>query len=228
MRRRTTLLVLLAAAVTAASAVLPGMATRPVAMTPAAMATAAGSATQPVETDVATAVFASGCFWCTQYDFDRLDGVVETTTGYIGGWSKRPTYYQVATGRTGHVEALQVKYDPARISYGRLLDYYWRHVDPLDGGGQFCDRGNEYRPVIFTTTDAQMKEAEASKAALEASKRFNRPVKVSIEKAGEFWPAEPEHQKYYQRSPWRYMFYRLGCGRDARLEALWGKDTATN
>lgn len=224
MRRRGALLVLMLAAVAAAAgSLVPGMSSRPAAMTQAA-----GPAFPPGEPDVATAVFASGCFWCTQFDFDKLDGVVETTTGYIGGWSKRPTYYQVATGRTGHVEALQVKFDPGKLSYGKLLDYYWRHVDPLDGGGQFCDRGNEYRPVIFTTTEAQATEAEASKVALEASKRFPRPIKVAVEKAGEFWPAEPEHQKFYQRNPLRYMFYRLGCGRDARLQALWGKEAATN
>ena len=158
MRRHGALLVLMLAAVAAAAgSLVPGMSSRPAAMTQAA-----GPAFPPEEPDVAKAVFASGCFWCTQFDFDKLDGVVETTTGYIGGWSKRPTYYQVATGRTGHVEALQVKYDPGKLSFGRLLDYYWRHVDPLDGGGQFCDRGNEYRPVIFTTTESQAREAEAS------------------------------------------------------------------
>lgn len=175
-----------------------------------------------------TATFASGCFWCTQYDFDQLPGVISTTTGYIGGWTKHPTYYQVASGRTGHVEAVQVKFDPAKLSYGKLLDYYWRHADVLDGGGQFCDRGNEYRPVIFTYTKEQEQEAKASKAALEASRRFPRPIAVTIQPASEFTPAEPVHQRYYQHHQWRYVFYRLGCGRDARLEALWGKQTATN
>lgn len=227
MRRRTLLLVPMLVALAAVGAFLPGFSSRSAAMTPAA----AGAPT-PVspeeDAELATAAFASGCFWCTQFDFDKLDGVVETTTGYTGGWSQRPSYYQVATGRTGHVEALRVKYDPKRISYGKLLAYYWRHVDPLDGGGQFCDRGNEYRPVIFAFTDEQRREAEASKAALEASKRFSRPIKVTVETAGAFWPAEPEHQKYYQQRPWRYMFYRAGCGRDARLESLWGREAAIN
>lgn len=180
----------------------------------------------PEEPELATAAFASGCFWCTQYDFDQLPGVVSTTTGYTGGWTRRPTYYQVATGRTGHVEALRVQYDPKKISYGKLLDYYWRHVDPLDGNGQFCDRGNEYRPVIFAYSEEQAKEAEASKKALEASQRFPRPIAVTIAPAGEFWPAEPEHQNYYKTHQWRYFFFRIGCGRDARLEALWGKPAA--
>lgn len=179
----------------------------------------------PAEPDLATATFASGCFWCTQFDFDHLPGVVSTTTGYIGGRTERPSYYEVASGRTGHVEALQVKYDPAKLSYTKLLDYYWHHVDPLDGNGQFCDRGEEYRPVIFTHSGEQEKQATESRAALEASKRFSRPIAVAIAPAGRFWPAEAVHQKFYKTHQWRYSFYRIGCGRDARLEALWGKES---
>lgn len=224
MRLRTPVVMLMFAAF-AAGSLLAGGAAR----SQSAPSTSAGEPAR-AEADLATATFASGCFWCTQFDFDQVPGVVATTTGYIGGWAKRPSYYQVASGRTGHVEALQVKYDPAKVSYGKLLDYYWHHVDPIDGGGQFCDRGNEYRPVIFTYTEAQAKEAAASKAALEASRRFPRPIAVTIAPAGEFWPAEPEHQKYYQTHPWRYRFYRIGCGRDARIEALWGRPqpAATN
>lgn len=169
------------------------------------------------------ATFASGCFWCTESDFDKVKGVVETTSGYMGGTTPDPTYEQVSTGTTGHAEVLQLKYDPREVTYEELLDVYWRNVDPLDGGGQFCDRGSQYRPAIFYHTEEQKRLAETSKTTLEASGRFDQPIAVEITTASTFTPAEDYHQDFYLRNPVRYTFYRIGCGRDARLEALWGK-----
>lgn len=169
------------------------------------------------------ATFGSGCFWCTEADFDKVEGVVETISGYMGGTTPNPTYEQVSSGTTGHAEVLQLKYDPARVTYEQLLDVYWRNVDPLDSGGQFCDRGSQYRPVIFYHNEEQKRLAEASKAALEASGRFKQPIVVEIAPASTFTPAEDYHQDFHLRNPLRYMVYRIGCGRDARLEALWGK-----
>lgn len=169
------------------------------------------------------ATFASGCFWCTESDFDKVKGVVETTSGYMGGTTPDPTYEQVSTGTTGHAEVLQLKYDPREVTYEELLDVYWRNVDPLDGGGQFCDRGSQYRPAIFYHTEEQKRLAETSKTTLEESGRFDQPIAVEITTASTFTPAEDYHQDFYLRNPARYTFYRIGCGRDARLEALWGK-----
>lgn len=169
------------------------------------------------------ATFASGCFWCTESDFDKVKGVVETTSGYMGGTTPNPTYEQVSSGGTGHAEVLQLKYDPGQVTYKELLDVYWRNVDPLDGGGQFCDRGDQYRPAIFYHTEEQKRLAEESKAALAKSGRFKQPIVVEITAASTFTPAEDYHQNYYQRNPIQYFIYRHGCGRDARLEALWGK-----
>jgi len=177
-----------------------------------------------------TATFASGCFWCTESDFDKVDGVKETISGFMGGKTKSPTYEQVSMGNTGHAESLQLKYDPKVVSYAKLLDYYWHHTDVLDGGGQFCDRGSQYRPVIFVATPEQRKAAEASKAALEKSGRFDQPIAVEIADAGPFTPAEDYHQNYYKTHPVRYGYYRHACGRDARIKQLWGDeaDTATH
>lgn len=169
------------------------------------------------------ATFASGCFWCTESDFDKVKGVVETTSGYMGGTTPDPTYEQVSTGTTGHAEVLQLKYDPREVTYEELLDVYWHNVDPLDGGGQFCDRGSQYRPAIFYHTEEQKRLAETSKTTLEESGRFDQPIAVEITTASTFTPAEDYHQDFYLRNPVRYTFYRIGCGRDARLEALWGK-----
>jgi len=169
------------------------------------------------------ATFGSGCFWCTEADFDKVEGVVETISGYMGGTTPNPTYEQVSSGTTGHAEVLQLKYDPERVTYEQLLEVYWRNVDPLDSGGQFCDRGSQYRPVIFYHNEEQKRLAEASKAALEASGRFKQPIVVEIAPASTFTPAEDYHQDFHLRNPLRYMVYRIGCGRDARLEALWGK-----
>ena len=171
----------------------------------------------------ATATFAGGCFWCMEPPFDELDGVVSTTSGYTGGHKANPTYEEVTAGGTGHFEAVQVVYDPAKISYERLLKVYWRNVDPTDAGGQFCDRGDSYRTAIFYHGDRQKRAAEQSKAALDRSKPFEQPIVTPIVAAAEFYPAEEYHQDYYRKNPLRYKFYRYSCGRDQRLEALWGK-----
>ena len=168
---------------------------------------------------MAHAVFAAGCFWCVESDFDRVPGVIETTSGYTGGKLDNPTY----ENHTGHVEAVQVTYDPAKVTYKQLLDYYWHHVDLMDGEGQFCDRGPSYRPAIFVGNDADAALAKASKSELERSGRF-RQIAVQIEAAGKFFPAEDYHQDYYTKNPLRYRYYRAGCGRDARLEQIWGAD----
>jgi peptide-methionine (S)-S-oxide reductase len=175
------------------------------------------------EQGLAEATFAGGCFWCMEPPFDKLDGVVSTTSGYTGGHVKNPSYEQVSAGGTGHAEAVQVVYDPAKVSYQKLLDVFWHNVDPLDATGQFCDKGSQYRSIIFYHNDEQRRLAEASKAALEASGRFGQPVVTEIVPATAFYPAEDYHQDYYQKNPIRYRFYRYGCGRDKRLEALWGE-----
>ncbi len=176
------------------------------------------------EAKTATATFAAGCFWCVQRDFDSVDGVVKTTAGYTGGTTANPTYDEVAFGGTGHTEAVEVVFDPKRVSYKKLVDFFWRHVDLVDGDGQFCDRGDQYRPAIFTHSPEQQMIAEESKAALEKSKRFDEPVAVEITPATLFTPAEIEHQSYYRKNPLTYRFYRWGCGRDARLRQLWGAE----
>ena len=175
---------------------------------------------QPAST--ATAVFAGGCFWCMEKPFDQLDGVLDTTSGYTGGNVDSPTYKQVSSGVTGHAEALRVTYDPAKISYETLLDVFWRNVDQLDAGGQFCDRGSQYRSAIFVADAAQREAAEASKKVIEA--RLGKPVATGIEAASTFWPAEDYHQDYYRKNPIRYAYYRTGCGRDRRLEQVWGAE----
>ena len=169
------------------------------------------------------ATFAAGCFWCVESDFDKVDGVVETISGYTGGHTSNPTYDLVGEGGTGHTEALRVTYDPAKVTYAILLDHYWRHVDFLDGDGQFCDRGDQYRPAIFTHTGEQKRLAEESKAALSKSHDFGRPIAVEIAPAGTFTPAEEYHQDYYQKNPVKYRYYRTGCGRDRRVGALWAQ-----
>jgi len=169
---------------------------------------------------LAVATFAAGCFWCTESDFDKVTGVVSTTSGYTGGRKANPTYYEVGSGRTGHAEAVRVVFDPKKVSYQHLLDVYWRNVDPVDARGQFCDKGSQYRPEIFVHDAEQKKLALASKAAVE--KKLKRPVVVKVTPASTFYVAEDYHQNYYQKNPVRYKFYRYNCGRDARLEALWG------
>jgi len=178
-----------------------------------------GAATA-AETEIAT--FAGGCFWCMEHPFDELPGVISTTSGYTGGHQKHPTYQQVSAGTTGHTEAMQVVFDPKRISYEELLHVYWRNTDPTTANRQFCDVGTQYRPAIFYHSEAQKQAAEASKKALIQDKPFNGDIVTEITRASEFWPAEEYHQNYYLKNPIRYKFYRYNCGRDQRLKQLWG------
>lgn len=174
--------------------------------------------------DSATATFAGGCFWCMEGPFDELDGVLSTTSGYTGGHTANPTYDRVSAGGTGHAEAVEVVYDPTRISYQELLTVYWRNVDPTTPNAQFCDHGDQYRPAIFYHNDAQRRWAEASKEEIDRTKTFSAPIVTEITQATEFYPAEEYHQDFYRKNPIRYKFYRLTCGRDARLTELWGSD----
>ena len=180
----------------------------------------AASAQTPAKPAVAT--FAGGCFWCVEEAFDPVPGVVSTTSGYMGGKKRHPTYEEVSAGVTGHTEVVQVAYDPAKVSYDKLLEVFWRNIDPTVKDRQFCDGGSQYRSEIFVHDDAQRKAAEASKSALEKNKPFKEPIVTPITTAGEFWPAEEYHQNYYQRNPVRYKYYKTGCGREARLKQLWG------
>ena len=174
----------------------------------------------PVAT--AKATFAGGCFWCVEADFDKVPGVISTTSGYIGGKVANPTYQQVSAKTTGHAEAVEIVFDPKRVSYEKLLDHYWRTIDPTTKDRQFCDVGSPYRTAIFTHDAAQLAAAKASLAALEKSKPFKEPVVTELVPATAFYPAEAYHQDYYIKNPLRYKYYRTGCGRDARLVQLWG------
>ncbi len=174
-----------------------------------------------VESGLAKATFAGGCFWCMEPPFDELDGVVSTTSGYAGGEEDSPTYQQVSAGRTGHAEVVQVLFDPSKVSYEELLEVFWRNIDPTVRDRQFCDRGRQYRTAIFFHDDAQRAAAEASLAALEASGRFDR-IWTEIAALEAFYPAEEYHQDFYKKNPAHYYRYRDGCGRDRRLEQLWG------
>jgi len=173
--------------------------------------------------DSAVAVFAGGCFWCTEADFDKLPGVLETTSGYIGGSIENPTYEEVSSGRTGHIEAVQVRFDPRQTSYAKLLEAFWPTIDPVNGNGQFCDNGPQYRSAIFYQDAEQQRLAEASKSVLAASGRLAQPIATEILAATPFYPAEDYHQDYHTKNPLRYSYYRHGCGRDQRLKELWGK-----
>lgn len=175
-----------------------------------------GAAAQSTE----TATFAGGCFWCMEKPFDDLDGVISTTSGYAGGDVANPTYEEVTSGRTGHAEVVQVEYEPDTVDYETLLYVYWRNVDPFDGGGQFCDRGQSYRPAIFYNTEEQRRLAQASKTKVE--ELLGRNVAVEIEPLQAFYAAEDYHQNYYKKNPLRYRFYRTSCGRDRRLKNVWG------
>ena len=168
------------------------------------------------------ATFAAGCFWCTEEAFDKVPGVLSTTSGYMGGKKKNPTYNEVSTGGTGHTEVVQVEYDPAKVSYEKLLETFWLNHDPTARDRQFCDAGSQYRPEIFYYTDEQKRLAEASKAKWEKEKPFRQPIVTPITQAGEFWPAEDYHQDYYKKNPTQYRFYVTGCGRYSRLDSLWG------
>ncbi len=170
----------------------------------------------------ASAVFAGGCFWCMEGPYDRLDGVISTTSGYIGGSLPNPTYKQVSAGGTGHAEAVRVVYDPTKIEYATLVDVFWHNVDPTQVDGQFCDHGNQYRTAIFYADDEQKKVAEESLAMLETTKPFKGEIVTEIVPASTFYPAEDYHQDYYINNPLRYKYYRWACGRDQRLSELWG------
>ncbi|MFI8479540.1 peptide-methionine (S)-S-oxide reductase MsrA [Pseudomonas sp. NPDC078700] len=168
------------------------------------------------------AVFAGGCFWCTESDFDKVPGVLSTTSGYIGGTVKNPTYEQVSSGKTGHLEAVLVSYDPSKTNYAKLLEAYWPTIDPLTANAQFCDHGTQYRSAIFYSDDAEKAAAEASKAALQNSGRLKGKIVTEILAGSTFYPAEQYHQDYYLKNPLRYKYYRTACGRDSRLEDVWG------
>ena len=169
-----------------------------------------------------TATFAAGCFWCMEHPFDELPGVISTTSGYTGGFKDQPTYKEVSAGATGHTEAIQIVFDPVLVSYEKLLEVYWRNSDPTTANRQFCDVGSQYRPGIFYHSAAQQQAAEASKVAVQQNKKFRGDVVTEISKATTFWPAEEYHQDYYLKNPVRYKFYRYNCGRDQRLQQLWG------
>ena len=173
-------------------------------------------------TNRATAVFAGGCFWCEETAFEGVPGVLAVTSGYTGGHLANPTYEQVSAGGTGHAESVEVAYDPRKISYEKLLDIFWHNVDPLQRDAQFCDHGTQYRSAIFYRDESQRAAAEASKAKLEEEARFKGKIVTGIVPASTFYRAEEYHQDFYRKNPVRYYSYRAGCGRDARLKALWG------
>ena len=185
------------------------------------LALAAGSAF--AQGPSAKATFAGGCFWCVEADFDKVPGVLSTTSGYIGGTVANPTYEQVSKKTTGHAEAVEIVFDPSKVSYAQLLEKFWRTIDPTTKDRQFCDAGSPYRTAIFTHDATQAAAAQASLVALQKSKPFKEPIVTQIVAAGPFYLAEDYHQDYYKKNPVRYLYYRSSCGRDARLEQLWGK-----
>jgi len=192
----------------------------------AAASWAVAQASAPAAT--AKATFAGGCFWCVEADFDKVPGVLSTTSGYTGGTVANPSYEQVSSHATGHAEAVQIVFDPSKVSYEQLLEHYWRTIDPTTKDAQFCDHGSPYRTAIFATDAAQLKAARASLEALQKSKPFKQPIVTEIVPAGAFYPAEEYHQDYYKKNPLRYQYYRTSCGRDARLKQLWGDKAATH
>jgi peptide-methionine (S)-S-oxide reductase len=186
------------------------------------VAKAQAPATPSADRRLLTATFAGGCFWCMEEAFEKVEGVVSVTSGYTGGTVANPSYEQVSSGATGHAESVEVRYDPDKITYDRLLDVFWHNVDPLTRDRQFCDVGHQYRSAIFYHDADQRRSAEASKQALVESKRFSQPIQTEIVPAGPFYPAETYHQDYYKKNPIRYKFYKFNCGRAQRLSALWG------
>lgn len=175
--------------------------------------------------DTKIATFAGGCFWCIESDFDKVPGVLKTVSGYTGGTTENPTYKTVTYGNSGHHEALQVTYDPKKVSYAQLLTVFWHSVDPTDGGGQFCDRGVSYETAVFVHDDEQRRLAEASKA--QAMKDLGKPLATPVETAGKFYPAEDYHQDYHTRNPLRYKYYRWNCGRNQKVRKIWGDKAYT-
>ena len=188
---------------------------------PSAFAAAAADVADVPE-GAAVATFGGGCFWCMEPPYDKTDGVLSTVSGYMGGELENPSYGQVSAGGTGHVEVVQVTYDPERVDYATLLEVYWRNVDPLTANRQFCDAGPQYRSAIFAHGAEQRRLADASKRELVESGRFDEPIVTEIADAGTFWPAEGYHQDYYEKNPIRYKLYRTACGRDKRLSEVWG------
>lgn len=184
---------------------------------------AVSNGTPVAAAEPARAIFAGGCFWCVEAAFDAVPGVIATNPGYTGGTVPDPTYDQVSAGGTGHAEAVEVRYDPERTSYPQLLAVFWRNVDPHDAGGQFCDHGNQYRSAIFVVDAEQRRLAEESRHALANSGLLSAPIATEISTAGAFYPAEEYHRDYYLKNPAHYKFYRWNCGRDQRLDAVWGK-----
>ncbi len=174
----------------------------------------------------AKAIFAGGCFWCVESDFDKVPGVVSTTSGYIGGKTAKPTYAEVSGNGTGHAEAVEIVFDPAKVSYSQLVEHFWRTIDPTTKDQQFCDRGSPYRTAIFAQDAEQLNIAQASRSALEKSKPFKEPIVTQVVLANAFYPAESYHQDYYLKNPVRYKYYRSSCGRDSRLKQLWGDKAA--
>jgi peptide-methionine (S)-S-oxide reductase len=184
---------------------------------------AVAASTVSAQGPTAKATFAGGCFWCVEADFDKVPGVLSTTSGYIGGTVAHPTYQQVSAKTTGHAEAVEIVFDPTKVSYVQLVEKFWRTIDPTTKDRQFCDAGSPYRTAIFTHDAAQAAAVQASLAALEKSKPFKEPIVTQVLPAGPFYAAEDYHQDYYKKNPVRYNYYRTSCGRDARLEQLWGK-----
>jgi len=186
---------------------------------------AAGVGAQPAEpAKTAIATFAGGCFWCVEADFDKVEGVISTTSGYTGGHTDEPSYEEVSRGGTGHAESVEVVFDPAKVSYEKLLDVFWHNIDPVARDRQFCDTGDQYRSVIFFHDEEQRRLAASSKQALEKSGRFKLPIVTQIAPAAAFYRAEEYHQDYYKKNPLQYRFYRFNCGRDARVKQLWGDE----
>ena len=187
------------------------------------LAGAASAAQTGKAAATAKATFAGGCFWCMEEAFDPIPGVISTVSGYMGGKTRNPTYESVSTGGTGHAEVVQVEYDPSKVSYEKLLEAFWLNIDPTQRDGQFCDNGSQYRSAIFWHGDAQRKAAEASKVQVDRTKPFKAAVVTEIVPAAEFYRAEEYHQDFYKKNPVRYKFYKSGCGREARLQSLWGR-----
>lgn len=171
----------------------------------------------------AKAYFAGGCFWCMEEAFEQVEGVLSVASGYMGGTVANPTYEQVSGGRTGHAEAIEVIYDPAKVSYQKLLEAFWKNIDPLTPNAQFCDHGSQYRSAVFYATEEEQRLAAASKTAIEQAKKFSAPIVTELVPATSFYQAEDYHQDYYKKNPLRYKYYKYSCGRAKRLEALWGK-----
>jgi peptide-methionine (S)-S-oxide reductase len=192
----------------------------------AADAAPGAGAASPLPAGAARAILAGGCFWCVEADFDKVPGVLATTSGYIGGSADTARYEQVSTQRTGHVEAVEIVYDPRLVSYEQLLAHFWRSIDPTTPNQQFCDVGPAYRSAIFTLDEAQWAAAQQSLAQLQQTKPFKEPIVTEVARAGPFYPAEAYHQDYYKKNAVRYSYYRASCGRDVRLAALWGPASA--